>query len=379
MIKDKFYFLVLAIAAFSLTSCAQQKFIKSDIAAKVNKTAEWQMNNFSYSTEGAGGYLHDYGMDAWTNAVLYMGMYDWAATTGNEDIFNWLYKLGEENEWKVPANFSGHNGISLYHADEMTIGNFYLAMYGRYDDSRMLDSIRERADFIITNPPREGMNAGNKQKWTWCDALFMAPSVYVSLSNVLSETQYREFMHSEMMDTYQYLYDKEHKLFFRDDSYFEKREKNGEKVFWGRGNGWVIAGLANILKQLPENAEIRPFYEDLYLELMESLLSYRNDDGFWHASLLDTASYPAPETSATALITYALAYGINSGLLNKKEYTPQLEKSWKALLSVINGDGKLGYVQPIGADPRNVTKDMTAVYGVGAFMMAGSEIYKMAK
>lgn len=101
-------------------------------------------------------------------------------------------------------------------------------------------------------------------------------------------------------------------------------------------------------------------------------------DGYWHASLLDPASYPSPETSATGFIVYALAYGVNQHLLDKDAFLPVLEKGWKALTDAVEKNGKLGYVQPIGADPRKVTRDMTEVYGVGAFLMAGCELYQMA-
>ena len=103
----------------------------------------------------------------------------------------------------------------------------------------------------------------------------------------------------------------------------------------------------------------------------------QSPDGYWHASLLDPASYPSPESSATGFIVYALSYGINAGLLDKQSFLPIVEKGWKALVDAVNVEGKLGYVQPIGADPRKVTRNMTEVYGVGAFLMAGCEIYKI--
>lgn len=109
------------------------------------------------------------------------------------------------------------------------------------------------------------------------------------------------------------------------------------------------------------------------------LLLCRIKDGFWHASLLDPASYPSPETSCSGFFVYALAYGINEGLLPKEEFMPVVEKGWQALVSAVGEDGKLGYVQPIGADPKKVTPDMTEVYGPGAFLMAGTEVYRMAQ
>ena len=132
-----------------------------------------------------------------------------------------------------------------------------------------------------------------------------------------------------------------------------------------------------MLQDFPKKDKNRKFYEDLFVTLSERAAKLQSLDGFWHASMLDPASYPSPETSATGFIVYALAYGINEGLLDKDIYLPVVEKGWKALVSAVETDGKLGYVQPIGADPKKVTRDMTEVYGVGAFLLAGNQIYKL--
>ena len=185
-------------------------------------------------------------------------------------------------------------------------------------------------------------------------------------------------MNKEYKATYDYLFDKEENLFYRDRRYFGKKEANGKKVFWGRGNGWVLGGLAEILQALPKKDKNRDFYAKVFTTLCTRVAELQSPDGYWHASLLDPASYPSPETSATGFIVYALAYGVNEGLLDKDTFTPIIVKGWLAMLDAVAADGKLGYVQPIGADPRKVTRDMIEVYGVGAFLLAGSQIYKMA-
>jgi len=121
----------------------------------------------------------------------------------------------------------------------------------------------------------------------------------------------------------------------------------------------------------------RQFYQDLFITLSNRIVRLQGKDGYWHASLLDPDSYPSPETSATGFIVYALAYGVNEGLLDKTVMIPAIEKGWKALVKAVEKDGKLGYVQPIGADPKKVTREMTEVYGAGAFLLAGNQIYKM--
>jgi rhamnogalacturonyl hydrolase YesR len=303
-------------------------------------------------------------------------MFEWAKIADDSTYYHWLKNIGSKNNWKIPANFQQYPKYQLYHADELCIGQFYLDMFELYGDKKMLYSAKKRVDWIMNNPPDSTMTVSNKQSWTWCDALFMAPSVYAHLAKIENDMRYLQFMDTEYKRAYHFLYDKENKLFFRDSSYFDKTEANGEKVFWGRGNGWVAAGLVNILKLLPENSEYRPFYETLFKEFVPRLAALQSDDGFWRTSLLDTVSYPSPEASATALITYALAYGVNFGLLDKEEYAPVMEKSWSFLLSVVDSEGKVGWVQPIGANPKIISAKMTAPYGAGAFLLAGSEVYQ---
>jgi len=340
----------------------------------VKKTADWQMKNFTYSDEGN---LHDRGIDSWTNATFFIGMLHWGKLAQeNSSYVEWLKNTLSKKGWKLPANFADYPRYSLYHADELCIAQTYLGLYEIYKDKDMLHETQQRIDWIMNNPPDTSMKYSNKQSLTWCDAIFMSPPVYAQLSSITGDPKYAAFMDQQVKQTYNHLFDREEKLFYRDDSFFDKREANGHKIFWGRGNGWVIAGIANILKQLPAESEYRPFYEDLLKQLASRLSELQDNQGFWHASLLDPDSYPAPETSATALITYGIAYGINANILPFDKYYPVMEKSWKALESSVNRDGKLGWVQPIGADPKKVTQDMTAVYGVGAFLLAGSEVYR---
>lgn len=353
---------------------------KSEIRQTLQHVADWQIANFTYSTKGNASKLHDYGIDAWTNATFFLGLTEWSRTLPEPESYRkWLMEIGEETRWKLPHNFIYLPRIGVYHADELCIGQFYLAMYDIYKNMDMIDDTRNRLDAIITYPPKEDISHRNKQAWTWCDALFMAPPVYAHMSQITKDEKYLAFMNKEFRRSYDHLYSPTDSLFFRDDSYFNQTEENGQPVFWGRGNGWVAAGLANMLKHMPSGSSERPFYEELFVKLCTKLANLQSTKGFWHASLLDPDTYPNPETSATALIAYALAYGVNEGLLDKEMFEPIIVKSWNALISVIDEDGKLGFVQPIGANPKAVTHEMTAVYGPGALLLAGIEILRLSE
>ena len=358
--------LLICVSTMQLYGSSFQVPTQYDIEAIAKRVADWQIDNFTYSTTNR----HDYGISSWGHAVWYQGLFQWAKISdeGNS-YFDWFYNyIGPNSDWKL-------NGIYPYHADEFCVGQFFTMMYEKFDDLNMLENTLERVDNVLSADLNPSMAYTNKQRWTWCDALFMAPPLYAQLSAITNDNKYLEYMHTEFTKTYGHLYDTSENLFFRDDSYFNKTETNGKKVFWGRGNGWALAGTANIIKNLAENSIYREYYIGVFRELALSLIALQDEDGAWHASLLDPESYPAPETSATALITYGLAYGLNNELLSYEEAYEPVLKAWNKLNEAVLENGKLGWVQPIGQDPKTVTKDMTAPFGVGAFLMTAAEMY----
>ena len=337
----------------------------------MKKVADWQISHPNTTAEH-----HD--LD-WTQAALYVGMSQWAKLKEEVDhdttYYDWLYRIGKRNGWQLQKRF--------YHADDIAVAQSYIDLYRRYKDRNIIIPTLARAEWIVNHPSNgpfqiEYNNSKTLERWTWCDALFMAPPVYAKLYKETGNRKYLQFMDNEYKATYDYLFDKEDNLFYRDWHYFDKKESNGAKVFWGRGNAWVLGGLAEILQELPKDLLERKFYEELFKTLCSRIAPLQSEDGYWHASLLDPVSYPAPETSSTGFIVYALSYGVNAGILPFDEYIPYIVKGWDALTRAVDKDGKLGWVQPIGADPKKVQRHMTEVYGVGAFLLAGCQIYDMS-
>jgi rhamnogalacturonyl hydrolase YesR len=206
----------------------------------------------------------------------------------------------------------------------------------------------------------------------------MGPPSLAMLAHVTGEQKYLDLVDSLWWKTTDYLYDPEEHLYFRDGSFLHKKEKNGKKIFWSRGNGWVMGGLVRILQNMPIDYPDRSRWIKLYKDMAARIASLQQPDGTWHASLLDPADYPSKETSGTTFYCYALAWGINHGILKKKKYSPVVWKAWKALVDCLHPNGMLGYVQYIGGAPGKVSYDDTEVYAVGAFLLAGSGIFKMA-
>lgn len=342
-----------------------------DIMKVMNAVAGWQIDNSAS--------VPHHQLD-WTNGALYAGMMKFAEVSPDRKYMDWLWRIGRTYGWQPHRN--------MYHADDIAVCQMYLEMYRQKKTDRdshlIFAPTQARLDYVISHPSSAGLlldysDPRTTERWSWCDALFMAPPVYAKLSVITGDNKYLEFMDREYKATWNFLYDKDEHLFYRDHRYFPEKvmEANGRKVFWGRGNGWVMGGLVSLLKELPDDSVYRPFYEKLFVEMAEKVASCQDKEGFWHASMLDHQSFPHPETSSSSFFCYALAYGVNSGLLDKEIYTPVVINAWKALVSAVYADGKLGWVQPVGQDPKVVTPDMTEVYGVGAFLLAGTEMLKL--
>ncbi len=274
------------------------------------------------------------------------------------------------------------------HADDMCSAQAFLDYYAETKDPvALVDTERRTAlttERILSQemtdkatraaelPQKEGLT------WYWCDALFMAAPVHARLSATTGDPKYLQAMHVEWTRISDLLYDQDEHLFFRDKSFMEKKTKAGKKVFWARGNGWVMGALARILPYIPESDQLRSRYVEQLKEISAKLASIQRPDGTWSPSLLDYEQFPYSESSGTALNTFAMAWGINNGVLDEKTYRPVVEKAWAALLAARTEKGLLGYVQGVGAQPAKVHADLTVGYASGAFLMAAAQMAQLA-
>jgi rhamnogalacturonyl hydrolase YesR len=332
------------------------------VLGAMERVADWQLANPSKHRP-----------DDWTQAVGYNGIMALAGISGDGKYRDAMIAMGEKNGWKLGPNH--------YHADDHIVGQTYAELYLQKRENKMIEPMRASFDDILANRRSGTLEftvKGNQDRWSWCDALYMGPPTWLRLWAITGDQRYLDFAISEWWVTSDYLYDKEEHLYFRDSNYFDKREANGKKVYWGRGNGWVMGGLVRVLQYLPANHPARPRFEQQYKEMSAKLLTLQQADGLWRASLLDPASYPMKESSGSALYTYAFAWGVNQGLLDAKAYKPAVLKGWAALVGNVQADGKLTHVQPIGLAPKVFDDNLTEVYGVGGFLLAGSEVYRMA-
>jgi unsaturated rhamnogalacturonyl hydrolase len=312
----------------------------------------------------------------WTNGAFYAGVFAAYETTKSPKILDSLLAMGERNNWQPGPRFD--------HADDIAICQTYINLYRIRKDQRMIqatiDTVQKMRRVAGPEVKKHGIT------WWWCDALFMAPPVLAQLSATLKDPAYLTFNDSLFRQTYDLLYSPQEHLYARDGSYLiaadgtGKRESNGQKIFWSRGNGWVMGGLVKLLTEMPKNHPSRSFYMTQYLQMSERLLALQQPDGLWRSSLLDPAAYPGGEGSGSGFDCYALAWGINQGILPRSQYLPAVKKAWVALNGLVSPEGRVGWVQPIGGDPRrNFNAESWEVYGTGAFLLAGSEVVKLKK
>lgn len=315
----------------------------------------------------------------WTNGAYYVGVTKAHQATKNPIFLAALKTAGYRNEWKPLYR--------TYHADDVAISYAYLYANSTRKNLVDLGPTKEFLDTHLYEPNKwkDGTDKNKEKKilWWWCDALFMAPPVITVYAQQTGEQRYLDVMHKYYMETYNLLFDKEEHLFARDTRYQwgvnekDLKEPNGKKIFWARGNGWVLGGLALVLTDLPEDYKHRDFYVNLYKEMAARIKELQHEDGLWRTSLLSPESWNHGEVSASGFYTFALAWGINNGLLDKAEYGPAVTKAWKALIACQHENGMVGWVQDIGADPQPATADSWQNYGTGAFLLAGSELLKM--
>lgn len=333
------------------------KLSRRELAKAMKLVANWQLGRLPAEPQ------YD-----WTWAALYDGFMGVPQKVAGDKYQNAMLKVSNELNWQP--------GPRVMHADDQAIGQTYLELYMIHKDPKMMDAMKARLDEEMATPDPTDPK---KPLWWWCDALFMAPPVYADMAKITGDEKYLKFMNHEWEITTNLLYDRDKHLYFRDASYLNKKEKNGEPLFWSRGNGWVMGGTVRVLKMLPADSPLRPKYVELLKEMAAEMISIQGKDGLWRPGLLDADSYPLPEISGSAFITYALAYGVNEGILDKATYWPAVQKAWAGMLTHVYADGRLGCIQPVGAAPGAFTETTSYVYGVGAYLLAGSEIYRTAK
>ena len=340
---------------------------KEVINILTNVNNYWQTNN------------PEHGNAFWHRAAYHTGNMAAYAVTGNKEYLAYSQAWAEQNEWKGAKSNDRNNWKYSYgESDEYVLFGDWQICFQVYADLFNINPEPHKIERAIEVMEYQ-MSTSQNDYWWWADGLYMVMPVMTKLHRITSKKRYLEKLYDYFLFAKELMYDEESGLFYRDAKYIYPNHKteNGKKDFWARGNGWVFAGLAKTLYDLPEDDPHRNEYIFLYQAMAESLKASQQEEGYWSRSILDPAHAPGYETSGTAFFLYGFLWGINNGYFPKETYNSVIEKGWNYLTKIaLQKDGKVGYVQPIGEranQHRNVGPETTSDFGVGAFLLAASE------
>jgi rhamnogalacturonyl hydrolase YesR len=370
-----------ALCALALTmsvaSLGAEITSRKDVLKLASRVAHWQLDRMG-ATHGVTKYAEETADPrSWQQGAFWVGMTHFADVSGKKRFAEAIIAMGKANQWQ-PGN-------RTYHADDHVIAQGYLWAARHGAGSEAIAPLRATFDAILAKPAIDHLSfvvakdyesTPCLRRWCWCDALFMSPPAWVELSQQTGDPRYTNFAMTEFWATTDFLYDPVEQLFFRDSRFFERRDDAGRKQFWSRGNGWVFAGIADILEVLPKDSPHRPRMEQLFRDMAVKLKAVQKPDGYWPPSLLAPENSP-PETSGTGFYVYGFAWGVKNGLLDAGDYRPAIDKGWAALTRAIAKDGRLGWVQQVSDRPESVAETDTQYYGVGAFLLAASAVAQL--
>lgn len=361
----------VALCALAVAGCQAQEVPVSAALPEAGAVREALSRACAWGLQDAEPQEGGRDNNGWVRATLYAGVLAAHRATGDQQFLDGALR------WARATGFQPRGGRQLGRrdswADNLCCGQSYVELSLLKGDPKMLDGTRAALQTLLGKPE------SGRDEWWWCDSLFMAPATMTLMAQATGDRRYLDEMDRMWWETYEYLYDKDEHLYFRDSGYFRKRTPHGQKVFWGRGNGWVIGGLCRVIEHFPVDDPRRGRYEDLLREMAAKLLTLQQSDGLWRPSLLDPLQVPIRETSGSGFFCFGLAWGINHGVLDRATYLPAVAKAWNGLVGCVDPVGKLGYVQPVGAAPAGVKPDGNFEYGTGALLLAGEQVLKLAQ
>lgn len=314
----------------------------------------------------------------WTRAVYYEGLMALYSVDKQKAYYDYAVDWGTKHQWNLRDGTKTRNG------DNQACGQTYIDLY-------LIDKKPERIDSIKASIDK--MMASQKiDDWHWVDAIQMAMPVFARLGVMYKDTNYFHRMYEMYAFTKNKhgdkgLFNAAEGLWWRDKDFDPPyKEPNGEDCYWSRGNGWVVAALVRILNTIPKNEAHRAEYLADYKAMMAALIPIQRTDGYWNASLHDSTNFGGKELTGTSLFVYGMAWGINNKILDKKTYLPIVTKAWNAMAKEsVHTNGFLGWVQGTGKEPKEsqpVTYDREPDFedfGLGCFLLAGSEVYKIKR
>jgi len=327
----------ILIIILALTACTQTNNYKLDRWPKASdpeKTGLLLAENYlvqPHRSSGEANTPETPSQIVYSEVCTWLGCLWFAETAGNQALIRKLQERFEplfdtRSDLLPPPN----------HVDNNVFGSVPLELFLITGEKKYLDLGLHYADsqwiLPINAEPEETAFADRGYTWQtriWIDDMFMITAVQAQAYRATGDNKYIDRAAREMilyLDTIQL----ENGLFYHSpEAHFS----------WGRGNGWMAAGMTEILRAMPEEHPDRPRIMEGYTKMMASLLTYQADDGMWR-QVIDDAEF-WKETSSTAMFTYAMITGVKNGWLDEKTYGAAARKAWISLVKYIDNEGNV--------------------------------------
>ena len=317
----------------------------------------------------------------WDNAAYFTGNMEAYRLTGNARYYEYSEKWCRHNKWMgATSNDKTRWRYKTYgEGNDFVLFGDWQICFQTYIDMYNLVPADYKVARAIEVMSHECSMQENKF-WWWADALYMVMPVMTKMYHLTGDTKYLDKLHENFLWSDSLMWDKDAQLYYRDGKYIWPKVTtscNKGKSFWARGDGWVLAGLAKVLADMPHDYRHRDIFVQRFQQLAEGVARCQQPGGYWSRSMLCEDDAPGPETSGTAFFCYGLLWGVNHGYLDKAQYSEVIEKAWQYLShTALQADGSIGYVQPIGEKPdptKIVDARSQAPFGTGAWLLAACE------
>jgi rhamnogalacturonyl hydrolase YesR len=305
----------------------------------------------------------------WERGTWYTGVMAAYRATGDQGYLDQAMWWAEKQQWKPGTEKAG--------ANILTCSQTYLELYFLKRDRAFIEPTIAWLDSGRPNTP-SGARVWYLDGVRYADSLYVGAPALAMLGQATGDRKYVDWMNAFFWDVHQELFDREDGLFYRDKGFIAQRTAQGRKVLWSRGNGWVFASLPRILTYLPEGNPRRADYQALFRRMAAALVERQQSDGLWRPNLDDPKEFPMPETSGTGFFCYGLAWGVRTRLLDEGSFLPAARKAWAGLMASVSPEGMVEWGQQVGASPEAVKQGDSAEYGTGTFLLAGSEMFRLA-
>lgn len=314
---------------------------------------------------------------SWEKSCYFLGLAAAYEVTKEKRYLDYIFKWAEDNDWNF--YFGEPQTVPTYqNADYQFCGEIYTWLLDKLGLDKHGKKYIMEAETTLCDK--------DVDYWWWVDTIYMALPLLHIMGVRHGDKRYFEKAHRLFTNTRteRRCYDEEEHLWYRDERFFPDKllSKNGKKIFWSRGNGWVFAGIARTLEAITEECEYYGEYKKIFCDMAERIAPLIRPDGGFTTGLLDPDEFPLSETSGTALFTLGFLIGVRIGVLDRTYLKTALRGFEWITNNAVLENGRVGFVQGISWSPEKrwenydyeTKKQNSMDYAVGVYLMILKEI-----